>query len=202
LTSCSQTSRRCAIPSALRSGVDARLTSCSLARQAFISKLEIATFGAAANHFNSPITLPGSDGRPGEPIIKHVEHFANNEFVAAIGVLSFQVEPSRGLAAVPQNDGNDTRFYGSLFRRDDVQGRESRCPAGPKRSSLDRPADLAFWTPRLTRRVVFWLEARPVEGLAGALDRRPTMPALGLFRRPLAGLITPRITSPLLPLPT
>lgn len=41
--------------------------------QTFISKLEIYTFGAAANHFNSPVTLPGVDGRPGEPIVKHVE---------------------------------------------------------------------------------------------------------------------------------
>lgn len=93
--------------------------------QADVAKLELYTFGTAANHYNSPITAPGADGRDGEPVVKHVEHYANQlDYVAQIGVLNWQVEPGRGSGQNDQasstttsNDKNDTRFYGSLFQR-------------------------------------------------------------------------------------
>lgn len=89
-----------------------------LSHQEYIKKLEIYTFGNAANHFNSPITAPGPDSRAGEPIVKYIEHYANEgDFVAQIGVLNWQIEPSRDTQAVKKVEAPDTRFYGSLFKR-------------------------------------------------------------------------------------
>ena len=49
-----------------------------------LRKLEIYTFGNAARHFRNPYLRDDSD----EPVIQHIEHYANkNDFVANIGVL-------------------------------------------------------------------------------------------------------------------
>ncbi|KAF1809628.1 hypothetical protein P152DRAFT_441467 [Eremomyces bilateralis CBS 781.70] len=72
-----------------------------------LNRLEVYTFGNAANHFNNPLRGEGSEGGPnGRKAIKairHVEHYANEgEFVANFGVLHFF--------------WNKNRFMGRLFR--------------------------------------------------------------------------------------
>jgi len=60
----------------------------------YISKLEVYTFGNAANHWNCP------QQQNGERSIKHVEHYANsNDWVSRFGVLHF-----RGIGQPPQED--------------------------------------------------------------------------------------------------
>jgi hypothetical protein len=78
-----------------------------------VSKLEIFTFGNAARHFNNPLLTLSKDDKDGrgERVIKHIEHYANNEdFVANIGVLNF-TSPQ----AQPYADGN--AFFGPVFIR-------------------------------------------------------------------------------------
>jgi hypothetical protein len=57
-----------------------------------IYKLEIYTFGSAANHFNNPPRSLDSagNGSPNSNAVRHIEHYADNsEFVACWGVLTF-----------------------------------------------------------------------------------------------------------------
>lgn len=46
-----------------------------------LKKLEVYTFGSAANHFSSPIT----DRKRGSRVIKHIEHYANNGDPVCLG---------------------------------------------------------------------------------------------------------------------
>ncbi|KAF2739242.1 hypothetical protein EJ04DRAFT_484800 [Polyplosphaeria fusca] len=64
-----------------------------------LQKLEIYTFGCAANHFNNPhrsytslvaAQTPGSTPSANNKSVRHIEHYANNgDFVARWGVLAF-----------------------------------------------------------------------------------------------------------------
>jgi hypothetical protein len=83
----------------------------------FTSKLEIYTFGNAANHFNNPIqVVTKSTTAPPPPvlpnpapqrIIKNIEHYANSgDTVSMWGVLNFIYSRS-----------HDNRFVGKLFER-------------------------------------------------------------------------------------
>ena len=68
-----------------------------------IAKIEVYTFGNAANHWNLPVH---ADGRP---CIKHIEHYVNSkDWVSRFGVLSV-----RGR----DRDSSGNRFAGKLFLR-------------------------------------------------------------------------------------
>jgi hypothetical protein len=88
--------------------------------EAYMRRLEVYTFACAANHFNSPLRSQGSfrsssqgtiphqsDGDP-EPIIRHIEHYANTgDFVSQFGVINF--------FQAPANLSNP--YAGLLFKR-------------------------------------------------------------------------------------
>lgn len=84
----------------------------SLVPRDHIKKLEVYTFGNAANHFNNPSmvdsTSPDGDGASARAVAKaigHIEHYANiGDFVSQIGVLNYATNP-----------GLQNRFMGRLF---------------------------------------------------------------------------------------
>ena len=85
-----------------------------------LRKLEIYTFGCAANHFNNPVRASDRQGvleslwsgkrdEKNERVISHIEHYANSDdFVSKWGVLSFADSKSH----------KTNRFSGRLFKRD------------------------------------------------------------------------------------
>jgi hypothetical protein len=94
-----------------------------------MKKLEVYTFGNAANHFSNP-TLKVSLGSAIN-VIPHIEHYANGKDpVADIGVLAFQ--PSRKKATAkplpkansspPTTSAPGLRFKGRLFARWNTSG--------------------------------------------------------------------------------
>ncbi|RPA82713.1 hypothetical protein BJ508DRAFT_317984 [Ascobolus immersus RN42] len=76
-----------------------------------LEKMEIYTFGCAANHFNNPLIRPSAPSSPTskgeeERLITHIEHYANEyDFVARFGVLQFSSNPP------------DNRYVGRVFTR-------------------------------------------------------------------------------------
>jgi hypothetical protein len=72
-----------------------------------LSKLEVYTFGSAANHFSNPRRKKEKVGRQSRAI-GHIEHYANNkEFVARWGVLNL----TKFLK------GGKNTFFGTVFER-------------------------------------------------------------------------------------
>ncbi|KAF2270663.1 hypothetical protein CC78DRAFT_611543 [Lojkania enalia] len=70
-----------------------------------VHKLEIYTFGCAANHFNNPrwkgATQTSGSLRHHDKAVRHIEHYANDgDFVARWGVLSFIRIPNRYMGRV------------------------------------------------------------------------------------------------------
>ncbi|KAL4943553.1 hypothetical protein BDV06DRAFT_210955 [Aspergillus oleicola] len=100
--------------------------------QRLLRKLEIYTFGNAANHFNNPYrTLPSP--RLGEihhdPIL-HIEHYVNSaDFIGLWGVLNFAAIPNRFMGRVFVRCGTghlfNQHYLGTMF------------PLGPNRQVLD-----------------------------------------------------------------
>ena len=82
-----------------------------------IKKLEVYTFGNAANHFNNPEHAPdifsrsstsGSSEQPDRRAIRHIEHYANrHDFVSRWGVLSFASARGR----------SNNRYCGRVFEQ-------------------------------------------------------------------------------------
>jgi hypothetical protein len=73
-----------------------------------LRKLEIYTFGNAANHWNAPIvSVSDSNGRvsvvkaggsstTGERLVRHIEHYANEgDYVSKFGILHFRPDQAR-----------------------------------------------------------------------------------------------------------
>ncbi|KAK1964085.1 hypothetical protein LY78DRAFT_694432 [Colletotrichum sublineola] len=62
-----------------------------------LQKLEIFTFGNAANHFNNPrVKKENAVARPKDRAIRHIEHYANSrDFVSRWGVLHFKKQTAR-----------------------------------------------------------------------------------------------------------
>ncbi|KAK2022294.1 hypothetical protein LX32DRAFT_677313 [Colletotrichum zoysiae] len=62
-----------------------------------LQKLEIFTFGNAANHFNNPrVKKEQTVPRPKDRAIRHIEHYANSkDFVSRWGVLHFKKQTAR-----------------------------------------------------------------------------------------------------------
>ncbi|KAF2404013.1 hypothetical protein EJ06DRAFT_471550 [Trichodelitschia bisporula] len=59
-----------------------------------LEKLEVYTFGAAANHFNNPHITTSAAAHPSRhphaKVVKHIEHYVNTgDFVAQIGALNY-----------------------------------------------------------------------------------------------------------------
>jgi len=84
-----------------------------------LSRLEIYTFGNAANHFNNPPNTytPASGGETIRfPTIKHIEHYANEfDFVSRLGVLAYHPGPR-------SKNGEEAGFLEwSMSRRPHVQ---------------------------------------------------------------------------------
>jgi hypothetical protein len=84
--------------------------------QEHLSRLEVYTFGNAANHFNNPSRSLGAQIRESflartspsnaSMAIGHIEHYANiGDYVSQIGVLNFGLNPEI-----------HNRFMGRLFR--------------------------------------------------------------------------------------
>ncbi|KAF8253950.1 hypothetical protein K440DRAFT_592686 [Wilcoxina mikolae CBS 423.85] len=90
-----------------------------------LSRLEIYTFGNAANHFNNPPNAytPASGGETIRfPTIKHIEHYANEfDFVSRLGVLAYHPGPrNKGSgegAEFLEWRMHDNQFAGKLFMR-------------------------------------------------------------------------------------
>lgn len=113
--------------------------------QGHLRKLEIFTFGNAANHFNNPYRTRGDaqknmtrliapqDKQPNEKhdnTILHIEHYANSrDFVSLWGVLNFTNIRNRfmGQVFVRQGSGHmfNQHYLGTMF------------PLGPDRKVLD-----------------------------------------------------------------
>jgi hypothetical protein len=76
------------------------------------SKLEVYTFGNAANHFNNPVRRSADDtGGPKDyyRAIPYIEHYANSgDFVSRFGVLNYAGEG---------NVEKEKRFVGQAFER-------------------------------------------------------------------------------------
>ncbi|KAI5794444.1 hypothetical protein DFH27DRAFT_516417 [Peziza echinospora] len=69
-----------------------------------LEKLEIYTFGSAANHFNNPSQATVSNTKQPSNCIKHVEHYCNrNDWVSKFGTIQFAVQPP------------EYRFFGKVF---------------------------------------------------------------------------------------
>ncbi|TFK21637.1 hypothetical protein FA15DRAFT_696226 [Coprinopsis marcescibilis] len=78
------------------------------------SKLEVYTFGSAANHFYNPPVRKGDfdQAGPAKRQIQVFEHYVNEkDFVAQIGILRC-FPPSNGEAVV-----SDAQYYGKVFTR-------------------------------------------------------------------------------------
>jgi len=80
-----------------------------------LKKVEIYTFGSAANHFNSP-----EDG-DGNRIVKHIEHYANlGDWVSLFGILHFRPLPKPGKTRYVSQQAREemeNRYVGRLFVR-------------------------------------------------------------------------------------
>lgn len=78
-----------------------------------LEKLEIYTFGSAANHFNNPKETEE------RRVVRHIEHYANlGDYVSLFGILHFRPLPKNNLylsAAARQEIQN--RYVGRLFVR-------------------------------------------------------------------------------------
>ena len=83
-----------------------------------LEKVEIYTFGSAANHFNSPET---GDGRR---VCKHIEHYANTaDYVSLFGILHFRPLPVEAkYESANAREQIENRYVGRLFIR-----KGSRC---------------------------------------------------------------------------
>ena len=85
-----------------------------------LRRLEIYTFGCAANHFNNPLrskvdsqkylnSLIDGGNEQDERAIRYIEHYANSgDFVSKWGVLNF----------IGSSSHRDNRFVGRLFKRE------------------------------------------------------------------------------------
>ena len=80
-----------------------------------LGKLEIYTFGSAANHFNSPEDVQGNR------VVKHIEHYANlGDWVSLFGILHFRPLPKHGnmdYSARQARQMIENRYVGRLFVR-------------------------------------------------------------------------------------
>ncbi|RDW89839.1 uncharacterized protein DSM5745_01614 [Aspergillus mulundensis] len=113
--------------------------------QGLLRKLEVYTFGNAANHFNNPYrALPRTQKDNSDTIlpqiqqpnentdktILHIEHYANaRDFVSLWGVLNFSNIPNRFMGHVFVREGSghmfNQHYLGTMF------------PLGPDRKVLD-----------------------------------------------------------------
>ncbi|KKK20741.1 hypothetical protein ARAM_002713 [Aspergillus rambellii] len=79
-----------------------------------LHKLEVYTFGNAANHFNNPSRAYSerhSDTQQEENAISHIEHYANSrDFVSTWGVLNFSNIPNRYMGQVFIRPGSGHQF--------------------------------------------------------------------------------------------
>lgn len=82
--------------------------------QEAMRRLEIYTFGNAANHFNNPRTYENEERSPsGEDkrTVGHIEHFANSkDFVARWGVAHFKKQTA-GPQSILDNQGQEATIY-------------------------------------------------------------------------------------------
>lgn len=83
-----------------------------------LARIEVYTFGSAANHFNSPET------KEGQRVIKHIEHYANmGDYVSLFGILNFRPLPHTALPMKRTNSAKEmqeeivNRYVGRLFVR-------------------------------------------------------------------------------------
>lgn len=61
-----------------------------------LGRVEVYTFGCAANHFSNPPGCFGVDGEENRRVVKHIEHYANlGDYVALFGILHFRPLPMR-----------------------------------------------------------------------------------------------------------
>ncbi|KAK5056187.1 hypothetical protein LTR84_012740 [Exophiala bonariae] len=112
-----------------------------------LAKLEIYTFGNAANHWNAPSSkvttngaesigdtdesmgsssrreveqqrTPGSVRENATRTVRHIEHYANlHDYVARGGILHFRPDPAQPPGASVENQVDPNRFVGRLFKR-------------------------------------------------------------------------------------
>ncbi|KAK5104435.1 hypothetical protein LTS08_002324 [Lithohypha guttulata] len=78
-----------------------------------LQKLEVYTFGSAANHFNSP------EFEDGTRVIQHIEHYANlGDYVGLFGILHFRPLPLKAHHQPGQvQEKIVNRYVGRLFAR-------------------------------------------------------------------------------------
>ncbi|KAL4934093.1 uncharacterized protein BDV17DRAFT_296882 [Aspergillus undulatus] len=90
--------------------------------QGCLRKLEIYTFGNAANHFNNPFrsTPDPQFGATNNSTILHIEHYVNSkDFVGRWGVLNFADIPNRFMGRVFVREGSghmfNQHYLGTMF---------------------------------------------------------------------------------------
>ncbi|KAK5073293.1 hypothetical protein LTR70_010321 [Exophiala xenobiotica] len=80
-----------------------------------LKKVEVYTFGSAANHFNSP------EDTKGNRTVKHIEHYANlGDWVSLFGILHFRPLPKPGKNPYSSKQARkemENRYVGRLFVR-------------------------------------------------------------------------------------
>lgn len=79
-----------------------------------LQKLEVYTFGSAANHFNSPQV------KQDKRVIRHIEHYANlGDYVSLFGILHFRPLPWKigGYQSAQDRQEVVDRYVGRLFVR-------------------------------------------------------------------------------------
>lgn len=90
-----------------------------------LAKIEVYTFGSAANHFNSPVgSVLGASGNvcetsPDDRVIRHIEHYANaGDYVSRFGILNFRPLPQTNQPInVQRQRAIENRYVGKLFVR-------------------------------------------------------------------------------------
>ncbi len=102
-----------------------------------IQKLEIYTFGNAANHWNCPMRIGG------RPAVEHIEHYANEwDWVSRFGILHYRPMSLKSAAEQPKPITNGIALTGGA-KAGTSRVQESRKAAVERSSTADLEAKLA-----------------------------------------------------------
>jgi hypothetical protein len=104
-----------------------------------LGKLEIYTFGNAANHWNAPVisssatNASNGEGAKQQRIVRHIEHYANEgDYVSKFGVLHFRPEDERNTAGAPSPPNNPpTNFQPSAAQSSTTKKPSQRVQSAP-----------------------------------------------------------------------
>ncbi len=114
-----------------------------------LRKLEIYTFGNAANHWNAPVVSSlssngtghnpstnsdslNSNGTTGQRIVRHIEHYANEgDYVSKFGILHFRPDQARPQTAVTDGSTSISTEFASFGSARLVRNKATTYPGPP-----------------------------------------------------------------------